>query len=106
MLEAEEPGCRRNGRAFHAAGDDCAGHDHVDEADLGQGKGVVRRADGEFLTNVSCAVKKDCLPDDVDLRGRIFEFEAQFAAGQTIGPLGELPEKYRRAMRCREACRH
>ena len=59
---------------------DGSGHDRVDETDLRQREGLLQRADGNFLTNVVGAFAEDCRPSDVQLGGRIFEFDAHLPA--------------------------
>src|SRR5439155_3414749 len=80
MLEAKEPGAGSDGRSLHVAGDGGAGHERVDERNLGERERLVQGTNRDLLANVVGVLTEDCPPGDTNLLGRIFQFDAHFSA--------------------------
>ena len=88
MFESCEPGAGGNGCAFHASDDLRAGQSDVDQIDLCKRYWFFQRVNGQLFANVVGVVAEHGFPRQVQSAGRVLEFDANLATGNTIGGAG------------------
>src|SRR5579864_1431766 len=85
MLETQKPGSGGNRRSFGVPRNYGARYGRVDENDLAQSERWSQRAECDFLTDIGGTFTQDRRPRQVEIRGSIFQFDADLPAWQMIG---------------------